>query len=71
MEKALQELSGLCQGSNPSLRAAALLMGVTARVASLQNITCRRRLAVLPSDHQLPILLTGGSKAPTEVITQA
>lgn len=70
MEKTLQELSGPCQGSNPFLRVAALIIGVTARMASLQNIPCRRQLAVLPSDHQLPTLLTGGSKAPTEVTTQ-
>ena len=38
--------------------------GVTARMASLQNIPCRRRLAVLPSDHQLPTLLTGGVRHP-------
>ena len=70
-EKALQELLGPHLGSNPFLRAAVLIRVATARMASLQNIPCRRWLAVLPSGHQLPTLLTRGSKAPTKAITQA
>lgn len=71
MEKTLQELFGPYLGSNPFLRAAVLIRVATARVASLQNIPCRRWLAALPSGHQLPTLLTRGSKAPTKAITQA
>lgn len=67
----LQEQFGLYQGSNSFLRAAALIRGAPARMVLLQNIPCRRWLAVLPSGHQQPTLLARGSKAPTEAMTWA
>lgn len=53
-QRTLWELSGPYQDSNTFLRAAALIRVATARMASLQNVPCRRWLAVFPSGHQLP-----------------